>query len=94
LIARYGGEEFVAILRGMDEARAIAVSEECRVAIESAEWSWRQVTASFGVSTFHAEIGSLDDFVKEADDALYRSKHDGRNRVTHHSALPDQTVAA
>jgi diguanylate cyclase (GGDEF)-like protein/PAS domain S-box-containing protein len=87
-VGRYGGEEFCMVLVGADEAAAIQVSERARSAFESrlqladSSTGGNRITASFGVSTL--EFGAVDvaDFLNQADQALYKSKHDGRNRVT------------
>lgn len=81
-IARHGGEEFSLILPGADIDAAMKVAERLRVAIEWAEWSHRQVTASFGVSTLSAEVADPTALIAAADKALYLSKSRGRNRVT------------
>jgi len=87
--ARYGGEEFVVLLPNTDAEAAKVLSERLRSAIESASWPLREVTASGGVATsIPRGVGdeSLQDeseyLLSEADKALYRSKADGRNRIT------------
>jgi len=88
-IARYGGEEFVAVLpnTNADNARIMAERlrrsvEEDRIQAASDEVSpW--VTVSIGVVTTTAEYEQpASILIKAADQALYKSKHDGRNRVT------------
>jgi diguanylate cyclase (GGDEF)-like protein len=81
--ARYGGEEFALILPGMDLGDAAIGAERVRAAIEA---NGGGVTASLGVATFPHDAGSEDALVAAADEALYRSKHGGRNRVTQASA--------
>lgn len=81
-VARYGGEEFALILPHTQAADALVVAARCRHAIESAPWSARAVTASFGVATLSPAMGGLADLIVAADQALYRSKRDGRNCVT------------
>jgi len=51
LVARYGGEEFVVLLPNTDREGALILAERFRLAIETATWEQRAVTASFGVST-------------------------------------------
>lgn len=84
LVARYGGEEFVLVLEGIDSAAALRVAQALRAAVEA---EGREVggcavglTVSIGVATLHAgdDIASL---FKRADEALYRAKHEGRNRI-------------
>ncbi len=81
LVARYGGEEFVLILPQTDLDGASAFAERLRVSVEGHSWPVRAVTASFGVASLRLEdCGS--DVIARADEALYRSKAAGRNRVT------------
>ena len=84
--ARYGGEEFAIVLmeRRLDEAGRIA--GQLRRQIEELAFegtlSDLVVTASLGVAAIpHPEIETLNQLIREADDALYRAKHAGRNRV-------------
>ncbi len=87
-VARYGGEEFVIVLPGADEEKAHAAAERVRTAIESAKWPHKQVTASFGVTTMSSSRAkSIDKLIEEADQALYASKHGGRNQTTHFQDL-------
>jgi len=78
---RYGGEEFLVILPETTTSGAFMLAERIRHAIESFEWPNRQVTASFGVCTRHADE-SDEALLMLADEALYESKGGGRNRVT------------
>ena len=86
-VARYGGEEFAMLLPFTHQQAALALAERTRVAIENAKWELRAVTASFGVATLNADTPTTAALVKRADDALYHSKENGRNRVTHASEL-------
>jgi diguanylate cyclase (GGDEF)-like protein len=81
---RYGGEEFCALLPDTTEADAMAIAERVRRAIEAIEMrlddgATVSVTASVGVSCGPAE--QLAGLVRRADEAVYRAKDDGRNRV-------------
>lgn len=82
-VARYGGEEFTLILPNTDAEGALVMAERLRVAIESAPWQERAVTASFGAATISRETGTETALIGAADRALYNSKENGRNRVTH-----------
>ena len=88
--ARYGGEEFILILPDTGVEGALFYSERFRRVIEEAEWPRRNITASFGVTTFEPDSSPRIELqlVTEADQALYYSKNTGRNRVTHVSQLP------
>lgn len=81
--ARYGGEEFAVLLPETDPQGANIIAERVRDAIASDNWSLRSVTVSIGVSTLQADRQSGPQLIAEADQALYQSKRDGRNRVTH-----------
>ncbi|MCL6500996.1 MAG: GGDEF domain-containing protein, partial [Candidatus Pacearchaeota archaeon] len=78
---RYGGEEFAIIVEG-DVSKAANVAEELRRAIESLypKQAKRVVTASFGVGQ-RKRGEDIETFIKRVDDALYKSKQSGRNRV-------------
>lgn len=77
MVARTGGEEFVALLPGHSLAQAVVVAELARRAVECEPVAGLSVTISGGVAT----LASGDDMVGNADTALYRAKHEGRNRV-------------
>lgn len=87
-VARYGGEEFIICYAGaMDAADAEELAEQFRKTIEDypfeneAEQPTGQLTVSMGMS-FSADAKTLDQVIEEADNALYQSKKEGRNRVT------------
>ncbi len=84
LLARWGGEEFLILLPDTDLEGGVTVAEKIRLQV--AQFDFRGVkiglalTISFGVACYTNEQ-SIDDCVKAADDALYRAKQQGRNRV-------------
>lgn len=80
LLGRYGGEEFAILLSGVREEEARASAERVRAALEAARVGTLQVTASLGVA-LRSEEEQLEDLLKRADEALYRAKAGGRNRV-------------
>lgn len=92
LVARYGGEEFVVLLPATDSRGAIDVAERMREAIETHPWSKRGVTASLGIATICPSTLYASSLVEEADRALYLSKAQGRNRVTHSDEVLDQAA--
>jgi sigma-B regulation protein RsbU (phosphoserine phosphatase) len=87
LVARYGGEEFVVILPHTDNQGAIAVAEKIHAAIENlaiphqASEVSNTVTISLGITTMipTSEL-SASALIKQADQALYRAKKQGRNQ--------------
>lgn len=89
VVARYGGEEFSVILRNADGNCALIAAERLRRTIAEAPWEGRPVTVSIGVAT----LDSGDDayaLLTKADRALYRSKANGRNRVTQAASLEQE----
>lgn len=82
LVARYGGEEFVVVAVGLDQEQAWFLAEKIRKEIEGNEWTYRQVTASFGVSMLMDSDDKPQKVIERSDKALYTSKEQGRNRST------------
>ena len=82
-VARYGGEEFVILLPDTAAEPARLLADQLRGAVASFRWPLRSVTASFGIATTDLQSVRPDLLVGQADEALYRSKRSGRNRVTH-----------
>ncbi|MCR8658772.1 sensor domain-containing diguanylate cyclase [Paenibacillus endoradicis] len=80
--ARYGGEEFVLLLPRTDIKESKVMAEQLRQQIEDASWVTGRLTVSIGISTFY-EDETATGILKKADQALYMSKENGRNRVTH-----------
>jgi diguanylate cyclase (GGDEF)-like protein len=84
LIARYGGDEFAAILHDIDLDDAIHVAERIRRAVSDlgipAHEEGAVITVSVGLAA-HTLDEDSSELVRRADDALYRAKSDGRNRV-------------
>lgn len=87
-LIRYGGEEFLVILPSTSQKQAVVVSEKLCCAIRDNNFSLpdgsfsRHVTASFGVATMPENGKGFSTALKAADGSLYRSKREGKNRVT------------
>jgi diguanylate cyclase (GGDEF)-like protein len=88
LVARYGGEEFMIVLPTTDEAGAIAIATAIQEAIQHLQLSHsvspinHYVTMSMGISTLQPNLDiPWENLVKQADQALYLAKQQGRNRV-------------
>jgi len=92
-LGRYGGEEFVLV---MDDSRAhaLAAAERLRHLVASTDFAGRmsqpggQLTISGGVATYPSDGTDVASLLSAADEALYRAKRAGRNRVVAYS-LPD-----
>jgi diguanylate cyclase (GGDEF)-like protein len=88
ILGRFGGDEFIFILPDTAADAAAAIIDRLRRLIEEQEFLIKnisvKITASFGIAGATAELNSLDRVTPLADKALYRSKNEGRNRVTVH----------
>lgn len=97
IIARYGGEEFICILPDDDAPRASELAEILRAQLESFplffEAQELKVTASFGVAEFGRPATTPQELIRAADEAMYRAKKQGRNRVCASHALPAAPAA-
>jgi diguanylate cyclase (GGDEF)-like protein len=84
LVARYGGEEFCVLLPEVGQEESAALAERLRSSLASADvvlgGRSARITASAGLAFFRPEDES-DDILHRADEALYRAKAAGRNRV-------------
>lgn len=80
--ARIGGEEFNLLLPGIDSKGGMIAAERIRAAIESEKLEKiGKITASIGVATYIEHTKSVDELLEMADQAMYRAKINGRNRV-------------
>ncbi len=85
---RYGGEEFAIICTETDRDSAIICAERLRKVISEEKFEgeedidpYNNLTVSIGVSNFPFDATEIDKFIRHADDALYRAKAEGRDRV-------------
>lgn len=94
LVARLGGEEFIIVMPQTPLKGAMTKAERLRAATEQLYFvsMQRGITASFGVAEFQ-NIGDANILLKQVDEAVYASKHGGRNRVTAYSATAADKVA-
>lgn len=94
LLGRLGGEEFVALLIETDMPKALEAAERLRARIAAQavvhDGAAFHVTASVGVATW-TRRESLEDMLRRADQAMYRAKAEGRDRVV--AAEPDPRVS-
>ena len=88
IICRFGGEEFVVFLPNTSVVTAECVAERIRSVIERTVFPNNlRVTVSAGVATQDDPLGRIDFLLKNADDALYQAKREGRNKVIVYSAI-------
>ena len=71
------------VLPGVTDKQAMVVAEELRKRVAAAKTSSRSLTVSIGVSTVFSGSKSSQVMIDEADQAMYFSKRQGKNRVTH-----------
>lgn len=85
VVSRHGGEEFLVVLPATDADGAQVLAERLRSAVRELSISFDgeplRVTASLGVASAEAGAVDLESLVRRADEALYRAKGDGRDRV-------------
>jgi two-component system, cell cycle response regulator len=85
LAARYGGEEFLVLMPETPIEGAMVAAERLRHAIEGIDFTSmgcpRRVTVSIGIAQYPISAETIDELIKQADEALYQAKQSGRNRV-------------
>ena len=88
LLYRYGGEELIMIMPETNIEGAIIPVQRLRRMIEEYDFDYNgvkaKVTASIGLTMNYQEFNSPADILKSADEALYKAKESGRNRVVLH----------
>ena len=93
LLARWGGEEFLILLPDTDLEGGITVAEKIRLQVAQSDFPGEKkvlaLTISFGVA-YYTDEQTIDDCIKAADEALYRAKQQGRNRVVATERIPQQ----
>jgi diguanylate cyclase (GGDEF)-like protein len=86
-IVRYGGDEFVVVLPRQGKDQALVKVRRMKRALTTTPFLQKEkinvhVTASFGVATFPHDAHDKRDLLAAADDCLFRSKADGKNRIS------------
>jgi diguanylate cyclase (GGDEF)-like protein len=87
ILARYGGEEFAIILPETDLGQAVFQAERIRAAVAAHPFRSQdagtpaRLSVSIGVATLTPRMRRIEDLVSDADQALYRAKDHGRNRL-------------
>jgi len=105
VLARYGGEKFVALLANIDEAMTVDIAERIRKKINALVIETQNevvsVTISIGSATYRpakrshlssTEIGA--DLIYKADEALYKAKNSGRDKVVSAGVMSDHLALA
>lgn len=84
---RYGGEEFAVILPETGKEAATTLADRVRKTISEYPFPFREsqplgaITVSIGVASYPADDKNTEEIIRKADDAMYRAKEGGRNRV-------------
>ena len=87
IIARYGGDEFTIVLPDTDIASARQLAENIRAAVAKLDFLKElpgpdlHLSTSLGLAAFPDHCSSIEDLKKRADEALYKAKETGRNKV-------------
>ena len=88
LLYRYGGEELVMIMPETNIEGAVIPTQRLRRSVEEYDFNYNgvkaKVTVSIGLTMNYQDFNSSADMLKSADEALYRAKESGRNRVVLH----------
>ncbi|WP_264755333.1 GGDEF domain-containing protein [Klebsiella oxytoca] len=88
IVCRFGGEEFVVFLPNTSVVTAECVAERIRSVIESTVFPNNLRSPSLLVlANTRGSLGGIDFLLKNADDALYQAKGEGRNKVIVYSAI-------
>jgi len=98
-IGRYGGEEFLFVLRNTNDKSAYGYAERIRSQIErrgkimSRRFHGHQLTVGIGVSMYNTAYRHYADMLEAADQAMYRAKSEGSNRIVMQAGAVSQEIA-
>ncbi len=84
IVCRYGGDEFALILPDTGEEQAMQLAKRISRGVRSIHWLDKSVTISIGISEYSGE-DSTSEIIRRTDQALYRAKQMGKNRVVNTS---------
>ena len=86
IVARFGGDEFMAAFPGLDRQAAVAEGEKIRAALAAQKFAFGETllrpTISIGVAAMPEDATTPERLIRVADEALYRAKAAGRDRVS------------
>jgi diguanylate cyclase (GGDEF)-like protein len=94
VVGRYGGEEFLMVMPDMEKRNALKAAERIRRLVAKHKFPFgekqplERITVSGGVAHYPTDAQDAEELLRHADQALYRAKGEGRNRVLAH-VLPD-----
>ena len=103
VFSRYGGDELLILTPSTTTTSATLLAERLRQKVEADQFNLSssdqqppdiQVTVSVGVAGLGPEIDDTDNLIKHADEALYRAKREGRNRVITHSKDTSEAISS
>ncbi len=98
IVGRYGGEEFAIILLHADLVQMEEVAERIRRTIEETPFPNEElqprgkITVSMGGSCRADGMGTMEDLIRSADEALYRAKRNGRNQIAIEGRFPEKST--
>ncbi|SFP06297.1 GGDEF domain-containing protein [Hydrogenimonas thermophila] len=81
IFGRWGGEEFILIFTHSNLENAFLKCEHLRETIENRKFDNINITCSIGLVAYNKSYGSVDDLLEKSDQALYKAKESGRNKV-------------
>ncbi|WP_269564008.1 GGDEF domain-containing protein [Kosakonia radicincitans] len=102
VVARMGGEEFVVVATTLDPQEGVQLAETLRLSVANHPFQWRQqtlhLTVSIGISSGKTDAWQLTEMfnvlLAAADENLYRSKKQGRNRTTQNDVAAKPSATA
>lgn len=98
IVARYGGEEFVVLMENRNYEEALFLAESIRHSVEDTYFDFQDrqpngnLTISVGVSSYPDAVADCKSVLESADQSLYYSKENGRNKVTGYKYLCTKNV--
>ena len=103
VVSRYGGDELLILTPSTSVTSAAILAERLRKKVETDQFEMSnadqpiqdfRVTVSIGIAGLDPETVDTETLIKHADEALYRAKQEGRNRVITHGVTPSEAVAS